>query len=44
MLCMPPGEDKKDLGACKDGGQGDASLCIIQADAKVLELAEGIVV
>jgi len=40
---MPIGKDKGSLAASLDGGQGYAGLCLIQADAQILELAERII-
>ena len=36
-------EDKGGLDPGEDVGQGGASPCIVQADAQILELAEGII-
>ncbi len=40
---MPIGKDKGDLAASFDGGEGEAGLHLIQADAQILELAEGVI-
>ena len=40
---MPIGKDKGDLAASFDGGEGEAGLHLIQADAQILELEERII-
>jgi hypothetical protein len=40
---MSIGKDKGDLAASFDRGQREARLYLIQADAQILELAEGII-